>query len=85
MFADLNPFVLFKLKILPASTHLDKLLPPFFATELVSQNFSQCPGKNVTMWSFTMPKSIDPQNQTVTMSLTFDKAFFAYDGNSKTI
>lgn len=37
------------------------------------------------MWSFTMPKLIDPQNQTVDMTLIFDKTFFDYDVISKTL
>ena len=37
------------------------------------------------MWSYAMPKQIDPQNETISMTLSFDKTFFVYDGFEKAI
>jgi hypothetical protein len=37
------------------------------------------------MWSYKLPKPIDPSNTTITITLFYDIGFFAYDQGQTTI
>lgn len=45
----------------------------------------QCPSWDVTPWSFTLPKQLDPNHQPIFLSVSLDSTFFSFDKNTTTI
>ena len=81
-----TPFTSFNISIrtnLVQKSYIQK--PPYFAEKLLPQNVTQCPDQNSSLWSFTLPKMIDPNNLTITLNASYDTAFFTFDRFSNTV
>jgi hypothetical protein len=72
-FKDVHPYSSFEIAIQPL------LKPPYFEEKLVAKNITQCITQDETLWSYILPKVIDPNNQTVSIFVTLDKTFFTFD------
>ena len=44
-----------------------------------------CVTQDETLWSYILPKVIDPNNQTVSIFVTLDKTFFIFDHRWKIV
>ena len=59
--------------------------PPFFETLIEPQTVAQCPGSKTELWSFQLPKIMDPNDSFVDLKIQFDNSFFAFDETERTI